>query len=131
MGLIGQIRFFVVLTECIKSGSPSVLKGDLLFNFKCESCGNGEEEFERIRLQWSVIIYGTVHKILVFTEISAPSQLKKNEQKLPKMVYIISNFLVVHFGENFMKIGTKIPKYQMHGKLHKNVNEFTLLCNFS
>ena len=25
----------------------------------------------------------------------------KNEQKLPKMVYIIPNFSVLHFGENF------------------------------
>ena len=41
----------------------------------------------------------------------APSQLKK-EQKLPKMVYIIPNFLVLHFGENFMEIWTKIPKLQ-------------------
>ena len=28
----------------------------------------------------------------------------KNEQKLPKIVYIIPNFLVLHFGENFMKV---------------------------
>ena len=27
---------------------------------------------------------------------------------------IIPNFLVLHFGENFMKIGTKIAKLQMH-----------------
>ena len=44
-------------------------------------------------------------------------------------------FLVLHFGVNFMKIGTKIPKLQMHENLHKNVNEnmfsFTFLCTFS
>ena len=34
----------------------------------------------------------------------------KNEQKLPKIVNIIPNFLVLHFGENFMKIRTKIAK---------------------
>ena len=39
----------------------------------------------------------------------APSQLE-NKQKLPKMVYIIPNFLVLHFGEDFMKIGTKNTK---------------------
>ena len=39
------------------------------------------------------------------------------------MVYIIPNFLVLYFGENFMKIQSKIPKLQMHEKLHKNVNE--------
>ena len=54
--------------------------------------------------------------------ISALFQLK-NEQKLPKMVYIIPNFLLLHFGENFMKIRTKIAKSQMHENLHKNVNE--------
>ena len=36
------------------------------------------------------------------------------EQKLPKMVYIIPNFLVLHFRENFIKIKSKIPKLQMH-----------------
>ena len=30
------------------------------------------------------------------------------------MVYIIPNFLVLHFGENFMKIWLKIPKLQMY-----------------
>ena len=39
------------------------------------------------------------------------------------MVYIIPNFLLLHFGENFMKIGTKVAKIQMHENLHKNVNE--------
>ena len=53
--------------------------------------------------------------------ISAFSQLK-NERNLPKMVYIIPNFLVLHFGEKFMKIQTKI---QMHD-LYKNVNEIFL-----
>ena len=55
----------------------------------------------------------------------------KNEQKLPKVVYIIPNFLVRHIGENFMKILTKIPQLQMHEKLHKTVIENTFLCNFS
>ena len=35
-------------------------------------------------------------------------------------MYIIPNFLVLHVGENFMKIQTKIPKLQMHEILHKN-----------
>ena len=64
----------------------------------------------------------------------SPSQLKK-QQKLSKMVFIIPIFLVLNFGENFMKIRTKIAKLQMHENLHKNVNEkvfsFTFLCNFS
>ena len=51
------------------------------------------------------------------------------------MVYIITNFLVLHFGENFMKILTKIEKLQMHEKLHKymieNMFSFTFLCKFS
>ena len=88
MGLIGQIRFFVVLTECIKSGSPSVLKGDLLFNFKCESCGNGEEEFERIRLQWSVIIYGAqdfdFYRDFPRPDLGHFPKLKKNSKNFPK-----------------------------------------------
>ena len=59
---------------------------------------------------------------LILGQISAPSQLK-NEQKLPKMVYINQNVLVLHFGENFTKIPTKIAKLQMNENLHKNVNE--------
>ena len=61
---------------------------------------------------------------LIWGQISAPSQLK-NEQKLPKMVYIIPKYLVLHFGENFMKIRTKIAKLelQMHKNWDKNVNE--------
>ena len=73
---------------------------------------------------------------------TGPFPNKKNEQKLPKMVYIIPNFLALHFSENFVKIQTKIAKLQMHENLHKmyqnlhkNVNEnmfpFTFLCNFS
>ena len=34
------------------------------------------------------------------------------------MVYIILNFLVLHFGENFMKIWTKVAKLHMHENLH-------------
>ena len=45
---------------------------------------------------------------LISGRIPAPSQFK-NEQKLPKMVYIIPNFLVLHFGENLMKIRIKMP----------------------
>ena len=56
----------------------------------------------------------------------------KNKQKLSKMVYIIPNFLILHFGENFMEIRTKIAKLQMHENVNENVNEnmfsFTFLC---
>ncbi|KAK3604494.1 hypothetical protein CHS0354_001174 [Potamilus streckersoni] len=41
---------------CLKSGLPSTLKGDFLFHFKCEVCGDGEEEFERMRLQWTQVV---------------------------------------------------------------------------
>ena len=58
--------------------------------------------------------------VLIWGRISALSQLK-NEQKLSKMVYIIPNFMVLHFGENSTKIRTKIAKLQMHENLHENV----------
>ena len=60
--------------------------------------------------------------VLIWGRISAPSQFK-HKQKLPRMVFIIHNFLVLHFGENFMKIRTKKAKLQMHENLQKNVNE--------
>ena len=70
---------------------------------------------------------------LIWGRISDPSQFK-NQQIRPKMLYIIPNFLVLHFGENVMKIGTKIAQLQIHENLHKNVNEnmfsFTFLCKF-
>ena len=46
------------------------------------------------------------------------------------MVYIIFNFLVLYFGENFMKIRTKIANLKMHEKLDKNVNENMLSLTF-
>ena len=53
---------------------------------------------------------------MIWDQILAPFQFKK--AKLSKMVYIIPNYLVLHFGENFMKIRRKIAKLQMHGNLH-------------
>ena len=38
-------------------------------------------------------------------------------------LYIIPNFLVLHFGERFIKIWSKIPKLKMYENLHENVNE--------
>ena len=67
---------------------------------------------------------------LIWGQITASFQFK-NEQNLLKMVYIIPNFLVLHFGENFMKIRTKIAKLQMHENLHKNMFSFTFLYNVS
>ena len=65
---------------------------------------------------------------------NSPFPIKK-EQKLPKMMYIIPNFLVLHFGGHFMKIRAKIAKLQIHENLHKNVNEnmfsVTFLNKFS
>ena len=70
---------------------------------------------------------------LIRGPISAPFQLK-NEQKLPKIVYH-SQFLNSIFGENFIKIQTKIPKLQMHEHLHESDHEnrfsFTFLFKFS
>ena len=45
-------------------------------------------------------------------------------------MFILPNFLILHFGEIFMKIRTKIPKLQMHEVLHKNVNENVFSFNF-
>ena len=50
----------------------------------------------------------------------------KNEQKLSQMVYIIPNWLVLHFGENFMKIWTKTAKLQMHENVNENM--FSKIC---
>ena len=37
--------------------------------------------------------------------------------------FLLPNLLVLHFGQNLVKIRTKIAKLQMHENVHKNVNE--------
>ena len=53
----------------------------------------------------------------------------------PKMLSFTPNYLILHFGKDFMKIGTKRAKLQLRENLHKNVNEnmfsFTFICKFS
>ena len=66
---------------------------------------------------------------LVWGRISAPS-LSKMSKNLPKMLYSIPKFLVLHFGENCTKIWTKIAKLQMHENLHKNVNFYANFHEF-
>ena len=46
------------------------------------------------------------------------------------MKYIIPNFLILLFGENVMKIRTKIAKLQMHENFVKNENETYFYENF-
>ena len=76
--------------------------------------------FSVIYLSIKLVLYRD--SIPEHAEIWHPYWLQ-NEQKLPKMVYIIPKVLVLHFGENFMKIQTKIAKLQMHENWHKYVNE--------
>ena len=40
---------------------------------------------------------------LIYGQVSAPSEFR-NGQKLTKRVFNTPNFLVLHFGENFMEI---------------------------
>ena len=93
-------------------------------------------EFDNVTVQVQVgnSSWSGIFLCLIWGRITAPSRFKY-EQKLPKMVCVIPNFIVIHFGENFMKIRSKIPKLQTHENFHKNVNEnmfsFTFLCNFS
>ena len=65
---------------------------------RTETGREGEQYNEKIAA-W--IVLGPIWGL-----ISAPLQLK-NLQKFSKMVLIIANFLVLHFGENFMKIQTE------------------------
>ena len=53
---------------------------------------------------------------------SLSSPIQKMSKNFPKIVYIIPNFLVLHFDENFNKIRTKY-QLQMYENLHKNVNK--------
>ena len=53
-----------------------------------------------------ILIFNMFNYNRDFHRPDLPSKLI-NEQKLSKMVFIIPNFLVLHFGENFMKIQQK------------------------
>ena len=56
--------------------------------------------------------------ILIWGRISALFQFK-NELKTSQNGVFHPNFLVLHFGENILKTGTKIAKLQMHKKFIK------------
>lgn len=39
--------------ECLKSGKPSNLAGDVFFHLVCDHCSDtGQEELIRMKLQW-------------------------------------------------------------------------------
>ncbi|OWF51734.1 cysteine-rich protein 2-binding protein-like [Mizuhopecten yessoensis] len=43
--------------ECLKSGSPSSLVGDVFFDFTCSKCGERHEEVvERMKMQWTQVV---------------------------------------------------------------------------
>ncbi|XP_033737802.1 cysteine-rich protein 2-binding protein-like [Pecten maximus] len=43
--------------ECLKSGSPSSLVGDVFFDFTCAKCGEKHEEVvERMKMQWTQVV---------------------------------------------------------------------------
>ena len=65
---------------------------------RTETGREGEQQYEKLA---AGIFLGPIWCL-----ISAPLQ-SKNEQKLPEMVFINTNFLVLHFSENFMKIQTE------------------------
>ena len=68
-------------------------------------------EFDNVTVQVQVgnSSWSGIFLRLIWGRITAPSQFK-SEQKILEMLYIIPNFLVIYFGENFMKIRSKIPK---------------------
>ncbi|XP_069103885.1 cysteine-rich protein 2-binding protein-like [Argopecten irradians] len=44
-------------TDCLKSGPPSTLVGDVFFDFTCANCGEKQEEVvERIKMQWTQVV---------------------------------------------------------------------------
>jgi len=43
----------VLVADCLKSGKPSQLAGDIFFNFTCADCdASGTEKCERLKLLW-------------------------------------------------------------------------------
>ncbi|XP_064607453.1 cysteine-rich protein 2-binding protein-like [Liolophura sinensis] len=49
---------------CLKSGRPSPLEGDILYQFVCEQCSeSGEEEFERLKLQWLQVVMLSLYNL--------------------------------------------------------------------
>ena len=54
--------------------------------------------------------HASVKKVINVLRMSEIFAHLKNEQNLTKISFIIPNFLVQNFGENFMKIRTKTAK---------------------
>ncbi|VDH93068.1 Hypothetical predicted protein [Mytilus galloprovincialis] len=43
--------------DCLKTGKPSLLAGDVFFHLVCTECNNnGEEEVDRLKMQWSQVV---------------------------------------------------------------------------
>lgn len=49
---------FVV--DCLKSGAPSSMVGDVFFNFTCTDCAeDGQEDVNRMKMQWFELFIST------------------------------------------------------------------------
>lgn len=42
--------------DCLKTGTPSSMVGDVFFNFTCSNCAeDGQEDVKRMKMQWFVV----------------------------------------------------------------------------
>lgn len=50
-----HLSSLISFPECLKSGAPSAMVGDVFFNFTCSGCAeDGQEDVKRMKMQWCV-----------------------------------------------------------------------------
>lgn len=58
---------YLLFVDCLKSGAPSSMVGDVFFNFTCTDCAeDGQEDVNRMKMQWFVAadFPWTIHEYL-------------------------------------------------------------------
>lgn len=50
----------ILFVDCLKSGAPSSMVGDVFFNFTCTDCAeDGQEDVNRMKMQWFELFIST------------------------------------------------------------------------
>lgn len=51
---------YLLFVDCLKSGAPSSMVGDVFFNFTCTDCAeDGQEDVNRMKMQWFELFIST------------------------------------------------------------------------
>lgn len=55
-----KVSQYLLFVDCLKSGAPSSMVGDVFFNFTCTDCAeDGQEDVNRMKMQWFELFIST------------------------------------------------------------------------